>query len=85
MQMSTVDEFNNWKEELENKTHSRFIKRRTGISKRHTSTEYVCFRSGNYVRERKGLRSLKTKGTCKINGFCPASIKFIKFNNSADV
>lgn len=47
----------------------------------HTITYFVCHRSGKYIPEGKDLRHLKTQGTKKIDGLCPASIRLKRIPN----
>lgn len=73
---NSVEDFNTWKDNIEKYTVSSFIKKDTyskdGIS---TCSTYQCHRTDIFKIKTLNKRRLKTSGSCKINGFCPASIK----------
>ncbi|CAH0554828.1 unnamed protein product [Brassicogethes aeneus] len=71
-----------WRHSLETSTNSKFIKKGIDIFKEHTNELYICHRSGDYIPEGKGIRNLKNQGSHKINAFCPASIKIVKYKPS---
>lgn len=81
MEFTSLQDFENWMKSIEKKTQSKFVKKGTRSFKDHTTTKYICHRAGHYVPRGKGLRNLKVKGSSKINGYCPASIKLIHYNN----
>ncbi|XP_060522906.1 uncharacterized protein LOC132699931 isoform X1 [Cylas formicarius] len=86
LMFSTMDEFNQWKTQMENKTYSKFIKKSTTVSKLHTFIQYNCHRSGTFIPEGKGKRHLKTQGSSKINAYCPANIQvFIENDHQLSV
>uniref|UniRef100_A0A1B6DYX6 SWIM-type domain-containing protein n=1 Tax=Clastoptera arizonana TaxID=38151 RepID=A0A1B6DYX6_9HEMI len=66
-----IQEFNNWKSELERKTASKFIKSNYNSKNKIT---YKCHRSGLFHSKSNNMRRLKMTGSCKINGYCPAAI-----------
>lgn len=71
----TFEEFSIWKEKIENDTNSRFVKKGGCDSKRRTKFfYYACHRSGYFTLKAQRKRHLKTQGSNKINGLCPASI-----------
>lgn len=77
------ESFTIWKEEEERSTKSKFVKQ-SGTKLRHDGsviTVYKCHRDGYYRCRGKNLRKLKTNGSNKINGHCPAIIKAIEFDN----
>ncbi|GFX21400.1 uncharacterized protein TNCV_2821081 [Trichonephila clavipes] len=66
--------FNEWKDVTEKETKSKFIVKRGATSlKKGKKHHFVRHRSGVYIS--KGLRHLKTQGSNKIDGYCPAEIK----------
>ncbi|GFR28188.1 uncharacterized protein TNCT_489601 [Trichonephila clavata] len=68
--------FNEWRNRTEKETKSKFIVRRGAISlKNGKKHHFVGHRSGFYVSKGKGLSHLKTQGSNKIDGYCPAQIK----------
>lgn len=68
--------FQDWKDHLEWSTSSKFVLQYKRTTKKEIATKsYVCHRSGQYVPEGTGERLLKKIGSCKLNAFCPASIK----------
>lgn len=71
---------------MEKETFSSYIKIR-GSSKYAKSTriDYRCHRSGEYKSKGKGIRQLKTQGSNKIGGFCPAEITVNIQNDKCDV
>lgn len=75
-------QFDEWKCETECNNNSKFVVEKIEKLKGKTVIYYACHRSGNYRPEGKGLRRLKTQGSCKINAYCPASIK--KTEHSAE-
>lgn len=80
--VSTLDEFYNWKTQVESESNSKFVKH-TSTSKGKTMyAYYTCHRSGNYNPKRKGLRHLKLKGSNKINAFSVTKLKVLRLSNS---
>ncbi|XP_075224308.1 uncharacterized protein LOC142326071 [Lycorma delicatula] len=77
IRFDSFEQFLKWKENTEKVTLSRYIKEhgskreRVGNVIKHY---FICHRSGHYVPEGKGRRKLKSQGSQKINGTCPASI-----------
>lgn len=78
---SSQQEFDNWKREIEYRDNLRFVVEKIETYKKKKVTTFACHRSGNYRPGGKGFRHLKTQGSCKINAFCPASIKKIEYFN----
>ncbi|XP_030764275.1 uncharacterized protein LOC115888642 isoform X2 [Sitophilus oryzae] len=82
LMFKTFDEFNLWMAYIEKETQSKFIKYRgTIVKKSGSKISYYCHRSGFFNSESKGIRHLKTKGSNKINGFCPARIEVLSEKN----
>lgn len=76
LQFSDLDNFQIWLKSIEEKSKSRFVKERgVTCNKSNVILTYICHRSGFYTSESKGMRTLKTQGSNKINGFCPAGVK----------
>lgn len=75
------NEFVTWKDNFENKSNSKYVRETAKSCKNHKYLSLICHRSGKYLPVGKGLRHLKTQGSNKINGFCPASIKIKEFCN----
>lgn len=78
MDFGTFEEFLEWKNNMEANSRSRFVQKTGKFSTKDnnkTVIKYFCHRSGNFFSKGKGLRHLKTQGSNKINGFCPASLK----------
>lgn len=70
-------EFKKWKEEIEHATRCRFVNNwgsHTGVGN-SVYVYYECHRSGKYVPEGTGERTLKIQGSKKIGGKCPASMR----------
>lgn len=70
----TIEEFNNWKSTIEKESYTKFIKHRGSASKNTLQNTYYCHRSGFFASKSTGIRHLKTQGSCKINGYCPAEL-----------
>lgn len=86
LQFPSAEEFNAWKVETEKNTKSSFVKPYTSYSTQDAKmTKYICHRSGNFTSKSKGTRHLKTQGSNKINGFCPAGLKVTEKNGVCDV
>ncbi|XP_045476865.1 uncharacterized protein LOC123682343 [Harmonia axyridis] len=78
------DSFLEWKKLYENENKSLFIKRHEASTAKYESTMiYRCHRSGYYQPRGKNIRRLKTQGSCKIDGYCPATIKAMKHKNGS--
>lgn len=74
-QFATIEEFESWKRQEEKQTNELFvIAHGTYKSKTSFKTNYVCHRSGFFKSKGHNIRHLKTQGSKKINGYCPASI-----------
>uniref|UniRef100_A0A8D8PT47 C2H2-type domain-containing protein n=1 Tax=Cacopsylla melanoneura TaxID=428564 RepID=A0A8D8PT47_9HEMI len=83
---NSFSEFEEWKQKLEKDTVAQFFKNKTYCSKTGAVHHYYeCHRSGFYKSEGQGKRSLKMKGSSKINGICPASIKVVVQNDVCTV
>lgn len=76
LEFRSVEEFTRWKENMENESKSKFVKERGSCKNKYFNEHYyVCHRSGYYISEGKGIRRLKTTGSNKIDGICPAGFK----------
>lgn len=86
-QFNSSKEFVDWKIKLENSTRAHFVKQTGNFCTNNNKTiiKFVCHRFGNYISKGKGLRHIKTQGSNKINGFCPACIKVEVENNKYHV
>lgn len=67
------DSFLKWKKSIEKTTVCQYNKE-CRHSRNRNSWKYICHRSGEFQTGSKGIRNLKTQGTKKIDGFCPAYI-----------
>ena len=67
-----IDDFLQWKDSLEKETKSKYIvERGVKVSAEKTCHFYRCHRSGFFESNSTGLRSMKQKGSKKINYLCP--------------
>lgn len=74
-----VEDFEIWKHGIEQKTNTCYIKS-CGSTKNvngHTYIYYKCHRNGYHMSKSTGQRHIKTQGSNKINGYCPASMNVI--------
>lgn len=69
------ESFEKWKQDVESKTSTKFVIEYSNITDKKVIKNFICHRSGKYMPEGMGKRHLKTQGSCKIDGFCPSSIK----------
>jgi len=72
-----IENFNLWKNEMEHKTKSCYIKNCGSIDNDHSNKTFIyykCHRNGNYISKGTGLRHLKTQRSNKTNGYCPSHI-----------
>jgi len=77
LEFENFENFNIWKNEIEHKTKSCYIKNCGSIDNDHSNKTFIyykCHRNGNYISKGTGLRHLKTQGSNKINGHCPSCI-----------
>jgi len=80
-EFESIDDFNNWKREIELSTQSLYVKNYgSSVKGNQIYSYYKCHRSGFYNSISTGQRHLKTQGSNKINGYCPASINVIESN-----
>lgn len=80
-ELSSWEEFENWKKSIECESNSRYIKGRGDMTNKiHNTYSYVCHRSGNFISQGNNKRHLKIKGSKKIGAFCPSRIK-VQINN----
>uniref|UniRef100_A0A0A9XRR4 DNA mismatch repair protein MutS n=2 Tax=Lygus hesperus TaxID=30085 RepID=A0A0A9XRR4_LYGHE len=76
----SMEDFDEWKSDLEARTGSEFIKRRKMYITVHGTEklDLVCSRDGIYKSRSTGRRSSKVLGSKKINAHCPAGMKLSK-------
>jgi hypothetical protein len=79
-EFGSMDEFNKWKRLIESESFTEYRVKR--ISEKNL--RFICHRSGYFTSKGSGKRSMKISGTCKINGFCPASMT-VKIKDSGQV
>ncbi|KAF4531413.1 hypothetical protein B566_EDAN009655 [Ephemera danica] len=72
-----ICKFERWKLKEEETTCSFFTRTHKFVdeSTGNVTSYYACHRDGNYESESTGQRSLKSQGSCKIGGACPAKMK----------
>lgn len=77
LEFGTFQEFTEWKAqfELDTKSYYVLLKGSTLTKKQGKVSHYICHRSGCFKSKGRGVRNLKSNGSNKINGFCPAYIK----------
>ncbi|GFW38667.1 uncharacterized protein TNCV_3880341 [Trichonephila clavipes] len=83
LSFSDFEAFNEWKDVTEKETKSKLIVKRGATSLKNGKKHFVCHRSGVYISKGKGLRHIKTQGSNKIDGYCPAEIKVFVFETGA--
>ncbi|KAJ8937966.1 hypothetical protein NQ314_011653 [Rhamnusium bicolor] len=76
IEFPSYDYFIKWKNDLEQKEETYFVKN-SGIKRTSSfqTQKFCCHRSGNFQSQGKGKRRVKIQGSKKINSYCPASIK----------
>lgn len=76
LEFSDVAAFLRWKDEVEKEHNVSFCKKSGTKDLKGAKTDYFyCYRSGEYKENECRKRRLKTLGSNKINGVCPARIK----------
>ena len=77
LSFQSLSAFLEWKEEEEDRSSSKFVKRtQPRTSKEGIVTYYFyCSRSGTYKPKGLSKRSLKTQGTSKLNSYCTSYMK----------
>lgn len=81
LKFANETEFSQWKSKIEQETKSRFICKRTQTLQNYKAITFCCHRSGLFKSKGRGLRTLKTQGSVKINSFCPSRIVKKCFSN----
>ena len=71
-------DFNEWKVQYENETKSKFVKYNSYKSKKELVRTFICHRSGCFQSHSRGIRQPRLTGSEKINGFCPAEVRFVR-------
>ncbi|KAJ8910233.1 hypothetical protein NQ315_015925 [Exocentrus adspersus] len=73
LKFDTFEDFQTWKSKVETETYSSFVKMYGSKKATNCTTiNYNCHRSGLYKKKGINIRKLKTQGTNKIGGYCPA-------------
>lgn len=77
--MEVEDEaaFHEWKQRFENEAKCKFVKYNNYKSKKELVKILICHRSGCFQSRSRGVRHLRLNGSEKINGFCPAEVRFV--------
>ncbi|XP_046661889.1 zinc finger Y-chromosomal protein-like [Homalodisca vitripennis] len=75
----SLEKFYTWKKDTEKKTTSFFCKAYSNSR----MLLYRCHRCGMYRKRGTNKRKPKTKGSCKMNAFCPARIKVKVLENQS--
>lgn len=82
LNFSNAYDFINWKNNLEEKTHSRYVKQSGSYATLESfKTVYICQRSGFYIVKGSRKRHLKIQGSKKINGICPSEMHVAVLKN----
>ena len=78
-------EFDDWKSDFEQSENCSYFKRTTNRDEHTRKTEvyFYCNRSGRYETKSIGKRTVKSRGTCKINAHCTSTIK-LQYQNDCD-
>ncbi|XP_030767927.1 zinc finger protein 691-like [Sitophilus oryzae] len=80
-EFDSFEAFQSWKSKMESETFSSFIHKRTNRKNQAAvKIEYYCHRSGYFKARGANIRHLKTQGSNKINGYCPANVKVVLKN-----
>ncbi|XP_065207693.1 uncharacterized protein LOC135836652 [Planococcus citri] len=86
LHFASNDEFARWKKDIETSSNTGFVQPcGAQRSKNIKTTYYYCNRSGYFVPKGLGKRALRTQGSSKINGVCPAKIKKIEKEDGIEV
>ncbi|BET02073.1 ZnF_C2H2 [Nesidiocoris tenuis] len=73
----SLEQFEKWKNQIELSTVARFVVNQKFRKKNGAERIiYNCHRSGFFKPRGKNKRSIKSQGTNKIMGFCPARLEF---------
>ena len=82
----TFEEFVAWKSEEERKTCTTYIQK-CGSQTYSTGQHwyFYCNRAGQHTSKSRGIRSLKTQGSCKTGTWCTAHIKAVQNNITGKV
>ncbi|XP_075236151.1 uncharacterized protein LOC142333117 [Lycorma delicatula] len=78
-EFKTMDEFKEWKENIEKETLSKYVIRRGAKQTKNgdITLKYFCHRDGFFHSKGKNIRRLKLMGSNKIGSHCPSCI-FVK-------
>ncbi len=75
LHFTNVEQFKEWKSGIEKLTITCFRQRTVKQLQTYTLRTYMCHRSGKFQPKSNRTRRLKTQGSKKINGYCPAEMK----------
>lgn len=81
LEFGSVEEYQTWKTCIEAKTKANFVRIRGSYKTNNIKSSYLtCSRNGCFKSKSNNLRHLKSKGSTKINGYCPAKMRVIEKN-----
>lgn len=75
LEFDSFTDFMEWKVFMENETQSNYYKERTSKYGQMNYHYFICNRSGTYKAKNLSARYLRGQGTCKMNAYCPSSIR----------
>lgn len=75
LEFDSFSDFMEWKAYMEDETQSNYYKERTSKYGQMNYHYFICNRSGSYKAKGLGVKYLKGQGSCKINAYCPSSIR----------
>lgn len=76
-QFSSSENFSDWLSKIEKDTQTKFILEKRSGSNKNIQVNYMCHRSGFFKSKGSRQRHLKTQGSKKINGYCPAGLEVL--------
>lgn len=85
LKFNNVCQFLKWKKDLEHNTITRFVKYRNKYFKSSTKNFYRCHRDGIFKKSGRNIRQLKSHGSNKINGHCPAKLEVCHFKEKEEI
>ncbi|CAH1390184.1 unnamed protein product [Nezara viridula] len=85
VKFDNVSHFLKWKKDMEQKTVTRFVKYRNKYFKSSTKNFYRCHRDGVFKKSGRNIRQLKSHGSNKINGHCPAKLEVCHFKEKQEI
>ncbi|XP_043223841.1 uncharacterized protein LOC122382504 [Amphibalanus amphitrite] len=75
VRLDAPEDFLSWKKMYEAKTSSSYVGRCKTPTADHPAVLFKCFRSGFHKPSGKGLRRLKSQGSCKMGRDCTSEIR----------